>query len=75
VQSLQTDADGRITAVAQGIDPVNIDGKKVTLVPTDSSGNPLVYNGSEQAVFRWVCGSPALGTDIPSKFLPASCRG
>jgi type IV pilus assembly protein PilA len=75
VQSVQTDTNGKITVTAQGIDPTNIDGKFVTLVPADASGNPMTYNGSAQAINRWICGSTGQGTTVAAKYLPGSCRG
>lgn len=66
-----TGATGVITVTAQGIDSNNIDGKKLTLIPQkDASGNPMAIGLS---VYKWVCGGS--GTDIPSKYLPGSCRG
>jgi type IV pilus assembly protein PilA len=75
VTSVTTDANGAITVKAQAIDSTNIDGKVVTLVPADNSGTALTYTGGSQTINRWVCGSTALGTSIPAKFLPGSCRG
>ena len=75
VQSIHTDVNGQVAVMAQGIDPFNIDGKVVTLVPADASGNPLVYAAGGVAVNRWICGSSALGTTIKANYLPGSCRG
>jgi type IV pilus assembly protein PilA len=75
VTSVTTDANGGISVVAQAIDSTNIDGNKVTLIPADTSGAALTYTGASQTINRWVCGSTALGTTIPAKFLPGSCRG
>ena len=75
VTSIHTDVNGRITVMAQGIDPTNIDTKVVTLVPADSAGAALVYAAGGVAVNRWICGDSTKGTTIPAKFLPGSCRG
>jgi type IV pilus assembly protein PilA len=75
VRSIQTNADGKITVKAQGIDTVNIDGNDVTLVPADAAGAALTYVAGGVAINRWICGSSTLGTTIPAKYLPGSCRG
>ena len=75
VRSIHTDANGKITVKAQGIDSANIDGKDVTLVPADASGTPLVYAAGGVAINRWICGSSSYGTDVSPKYLPGSCRG
>jgi len=75
VASIQTDNNGKITVKAQNIDSANIDGKFVTLVPADASGTALTYAIGGVAINRWICGSSALGTDMPPKYLPGSCRG
>jgi type IV pilus assembly protein PilA len=78
VTSVETDQYGAVRVKAQGIDPTNIDGKFVTLIPADAS-NATPTAGT--AVNRWVCGnttavgSSAFVTTVPAKFLPGSCRG
>lgn len=74
VQSVATDADGKIIVVAQNISS-DIDGAALTMYPADIAGARLQYVGASQAVPQWVCGSASAGTTIPSKYLPASCRG
>ena len=79
VSKIETDDKGAIRVTATGIDSVNIDGKFVTLMPSDSSGSaiPTVAN----PLNRWVCGNvsamtgSAFVTTVPGKFLPGSCRG
>ena len=73
VASVATDEDGKITVTAQNI-ARGIDGYVVTLVPADATGAPLTYV-PYAAVKSWICGSTAMGTSIPDKYLPASCRG
>jgi type IV pilus assembly protein PilA len=77
VAKIQTDANGKITVTQQNIDSTNMDAthSDVTLVPADATGAALTYAGGGVAVNRWVCGSPTMGTTIPAKFLPGSCRG
>jgi type IV pilus assembly protein PilA len=73
VASVTTDVNGGITVTAQGFNDSNIDTKVVTLIPSDSAGAALTYNGSAQTINRWICGGT--GTTILAKFLPGSCRG
>ena len=73
VASIATDANGRITVTAQNVGP-GVDGKDVTLVPTDINGTPLVY-APDARIGRWVCGSRAFGTTVDIRFLPSSCTG
>jgi len=77
VKSIHTDANGRISVMAQGIDPTNIDDKIVTLIPADSAGAALVYSAGGVAINRWVCGSASMtpATTVLAKYLPGSCRG
>jgi type IV pilus assembly protein PilA len=75
VKSIQTDANGKITVKAQAIDTANIDDKDVTLVPADSAGAQLTYAIGGVAINRWICGSSTMGTTVPPKYLPGSCRG
>ena len=72
VKSILTDANGKVTVTAQGIDAANIDNKDVTLTPADSAGAPLTYTPGI-AINRWICGGA--GTTINAKYLPGSCRG
>jgi type IV pilus assembly protein PilA len=73
VASVMTDADGKIYIAAQNIGS-DIDGNVVTLVPADSAGVALTYTPNTP-IFRWICGSSAMGTTVSAKYLPGSCRG
>jgi type IV pilus assembly protein PilA len=75
VTSIHTDLNGKVTVTAQNIDSSAVDGKDVTMVPADFAGSALTYASGGIAINRWICGSASLGTTIPSKFLPGSCRG
>ncbi len=75
VQSIATDANGKITAMAQGFSDSAIDGKVVTLVPLIGSAVANAATDMGAAVTGWRCGSPADGTTIPATYLPASCKG
>ncbi|VTU40124.1 pilin [Variovorax sp. PBL-E5] len=76
VMAVHTDLNGAIkVTAATGIDTNGVDGKFLTLVPTDSSGAPLTYGGTSQQVGSWRCGSAGDGTTIVQKYLPGSCRG
>jgi len=74
VASVATDANGIVTVTATGTGDNTIDGKALTLTPTNVAGVALAYNGTSQQVAGWKCG-PAAAGGIPPKFLPGSCRG
>ncbi len=72
VASITTSANGVITVVADGnIDPA-VQGQALTLIPVDSQGNALVYDGTSTQIGGWKCGPT--GT-FPLNLLPGSCRG
>ena len=71
VASVQTDPDGKIMVTAQAIGP-GVDGKVLTLTPSNSAGAPTTYTPGG-SINRWICGGT--GTTIDAKYLPASCRG
>jgi type IV pilus assembly protein PilA len=73
VAKVVTDANGKIFVTAQNIDS-DVDGSVVTLVPADSAGVALTY-APNMPISRWICGSSAMGTTVPAKYLPGSCRG
>ncbi len=74
--SSQTDANGKVTVVAQTLGAGN---GNVTLVPLINGTTPLTSTdlaAGPQAVFGWRCGDSATdGTNVVSKYLPGSCRG
>ena len=70
VASIHTDDNGAILLQPIGIDTAQIDGRILTLTPTDSGGNPPA-TGSR--VYQWVCGGT--GTTVPLTFLPSTCKG
>ena len=72
VESISTSSEGKITVVLRGID-LRLNTHVITLTPLDNTGNPPSDSGS--GVARWRCGSTGDGTDVPEKYLPASCRG
>ncbi|MBC5782791.1 pilin [Ramlibacter sp. USB13] len=69
-----TDANGRIFVTPTEI-ASDLNGTTVSLVPADSGGGAMTYTNSAQTINRWLCGSTALGTTTPPKYLPGSCRG
>ena len=76
VESVSTTADGRIDVKAStATDLKDAAGKVVTLVPYKSDSAKLTNNDVGTSIYKWVCGSTADGTDLPSKYLPGSCRG
>jgi type IV pilus assembly protein PilA len=73
VASLTTDANGAVTAtIANGIH-INVDGKRVTLIPA-ISGTPVVApDDMGKGINVWICGGA--GTTLNARYLPGSCRG
>lgn len=74
VKSVNTDQNGVITVLAQGITTA-VNGKGIKLTPQVNGANAVTddfTSGKNQAVTGWVCA--ATDTAI-NKFLPASCRG
>ena len=72
VKSLNTTADGVITATIQGISSA-VNDKKVTLIPTIGGAAAATATDFGKGVNGWVCGGT--GTDLEKKYLPGSCRG
>ena len=74
VQSIATDAVGKITVTAQGFGDGLIDGKSLDLVPTDAAGAAIATYTQGTVVGGWKCG-PSPSNGILAKYLPGSCRG
>ena len=83
VRSISTSTAGVITVTADKIDSTNIDGKTIKLQPYSTAeaaaGDVSVaadfVAGTAKPVKAWKCGPfGTAATDIPIKFLPASCR-
>ena len=75
VASIATTVDGKVTVTATGLGAAN---GAVTLVPLINGTTALTATdlaAGPQTVFAWRCGATADGTNIPSKYLPGSCRG
>ncbi len=72
VASIATTAAGHVevTTTSAGTGDALIDGKILTLAPSDPAGGTLAAGSLVKA---WVCGGT--GTTIALKFLPGSCRG
>ena len=79
VASVATDANGLITVTASADStlPATVQGKLLTLTPMASSTAKMDKSqvGNSAVVYKWVCGSSADGTTIPTQYLPGSCRG
>ena len=74
VDSIATSDEGVIKASLRGFNDLRIDFHDLTLAPLDNTGTLPVPGG---LVRTWRCGSPAdwTGTNVPSQYLPGSCRG
>ena len=72
------DADGKIFVVADVTNLSQLGAKEnvLTLVPIQTGTTALVgKTDGGKTVAGWRCGNTGDGTTIPSKYLPASCRG
>lgn len=75
MQSITTDAAGKIIATATNFNDPDIDGKILTLVPMIGANAASAATDMGKGITAWRCGAPGDGTNIPEKFLPGSCRG
>ena len=77
VASGTADAVGKIVIVANesNIGGLTAATNALSLVPMKDATNPVTASDGGITVHGWRCGLPGDGTTIPSKFLPASCRG
>ncbi|WP_305806714.1 pilin [Stenotrophomonas sp. YIM B06876] len=71
------DANGKIFIVANATNLTQLNGANVlTLVPIQTGTTAVVgTTDGGKTVAGWRCGLAADGTSIPTKYLPASCRG
>ena len=78
VTSVTADLNGKITVIANEAALTALTGttNTLTLVPVQT-GVVAVAGATDggKTIAGWRCGSTTDGTTIPSKYLPASCRG
>ena len=74
VASIDTSAAGLVTVVMQGI-ASDVDTKKVTLKPMKDATTAAAATDIPVQLYGWACGVAGDGTDVPQRYLPASCRG
>jgi type IV pilus assembly protein PilA len=73
VAAISTGANGEVTATVTGISAL-VNGSVVTLIPWSTSAAAAVITpGNSATLWGWKCGG--VGTTIPLKYLPGSCRG
>jgi type IV pilus assembly protein PilA len=74
VDTIDTNPEGVIKASLRGFGDLRIDFHDLTLAPLDNTGSLPSPGG---LVRTWRCGSPTdwTGTNVPSQYLPGSCRG
>jgi type IV pilus assembly protein PilA len=74
VDTIDTSPEGVIKASLRGFGDLRIDFHDLTLAPLDNTGSLPSPGG---LVRTWRCGSPTdwTGTNVPSQYLPGSCRG
>ncbi len=76
VNGINTTANGLVSVTTRGFSNTNIDGKVVTLLPLSAAGTAAVgTNAGTVTLYGWRCGATVDGTNVPSKYLPGSCRG
>jgi type IV pilus assembly protein PilA len=76
VKTITTSADGLVSVTTRGFSSTSIDDHVVTLLPLASAGIAAVgTNAGTVTLYGWRCGSTVDGTNVPSKYLPGSCRG
>jgi type IV pilus assembly protein PilA len=78
VTSVAADGNGKITVVAtEGtLTALTAATNTLTLVPIQTGTTAVVgTTDGGKNIAGWRCGLPGDGTTIPSKYLPASCRG
>lgn len=73
VSKVDTSDLGVVTVTAStAFNNTEINGKKVTLIPK-INGVALAATDAGKVITSWTCGGT--GTDMPTKYLPGSCRG
>ena len=73
VAAISTNANGGVIATVTGIS-ASVNGSVVTLVPwATSAAAATITTGNSQSLWGWKCGG--VGTNVPLKYLPGSCRG
>ena len=77
VTSVTPDANGKIVVVANhtNLPALTATTNRLTLVPLQVGTTALVDTDFGKTIEAWRCGASADGTNIPSKYLPGSCRG
>ena len=75
VATITTSSNGLVSVTTQGFGGA-LDAKVVTLLPLSAAGTAAVgTNAGTVTLYGWRCGATADGTNVPSKYLPGSCRG
>jgi type IV pilus assembly protein PilA len=75
VNTIQTDANGKVSVlIATGIKS-DVDGQTVTLVPMLNGAAATTASNMGTGPNGWRCGLGTDGTTLPLKYLPGSCRG
>ncbi len=76
VSTITTSQDGLVSVTTRGFSNTAIDGKVVTLLPLSAAGTAAIgTNAGTVTLYGWRCGATVDGTNVPSKYLPGSCRG
>ena len=82
VTEVATSDSGAITVTANatsfntaGSEIWSVASMDVTLTPRDTTDVVMDSADKGRQIYRWICGDTADGTEVPSKYLPGSCRG
>ena len=76
VQKIATDGTGKIIVTSSAATDLKDAGSKdVTLQPMKTATATLGSGDVQVTVFGWRCGKDTDGTNMPTKYLPGSCRG
>jgi type IV pilus assembly protein PilA len=74
VKSITTDADGKVSVQATGLNDTAIDDKYIELTPyVDATTVMTIANGAGKSVYEWRCRTAATN-GIDTKYLPGSCK-
>jgi type IV pilus assembly protein PilA len=80
VSAINTTANGLVYVTATTDTSLgSANGTLVTIFPANSGGVMMTLSSSPQTINRWICGSTTStdgkATNLPAKYLPATCRG
>ena len=75
VNTITTDANGKVSVLIATAIKSDVDGTTVTLVPMLNGAPATTAANMGTGPNGWRCGATGDGTTLPLKYLPGSCRG